>query len=93
MTLHKLEQLAYGRMGMTPDELGDLEPREFMNKLLGENDLETERRLWMAYVHAINNPYMKDKPGSFLQFCDKMKGVKNTVKMSPERFLKVIEAE
>jgi hypothetical protein len=79
---------------MTPDELGNMEPREFLNKMLGNNDLETERRLWQAYVQAINNPYLKEKPGSFKQFCDKMTGEKiRNIKMTPEKFLKIIGAE
>lgn len=78
---------------MTPDELGDMELREFMNKMLGANDLETERRLWAAYVEAINNPYLKEKPGNFKQFCDKMMGVKRSIKLTPEKFFKIIGAE
>jgi len=78
---------------MTPDELGDMEPREFINKMVGANDLETERRLWAAYVEAINNPYLKENPGTFKQFCDKMTGAKQkTIKMKPEKFLKIIGA-
>lgn len=78
---------------MTPEELGDMEPREFTNKMLGDNDLETERRLWLAYIHAINNPYIKEKPGTFKQFSDKMTGVRNAIKMSPDKFFKIIGIE
>ena len=80
-------------MGMTPDELGEMEPREFMNKMLGNSDLENERRLWTAYVQACNNPYLKEKPGNFEQFCDRMKGEHTSIKMTPEKFFKIIGAE
>lgn len=79
-------------MGMTPDELGDMEPREFMNKMLGFNDLETERRLWIAYVEACNNPYSKEKPGNFKDFMDKMTGRNiNRIKFSsPDKFFQAL---
>ena len=53
--------MALGRMGMTPEQFGDLEPREFINKMIGANELETERRLWHAWVIISNNPYIKEK--------------------------------
>jgi hypothetical protein len=78
---------------MTPDELGDMEPREFMNKLLGFMDLEMERRLWMAWVEVSNNPYNKDRPGSFKQFCDKMKGENKTPKLTEKQFFNLLGIE
>jgi len=68
-----------------------MELREFMNKLVGWNELEQERRLWAAYIEACNNPYLKDKPGTFKQFCDRMTNTRsNTIKMSPDKFFKII---
>ena len=78
---------------MTPGELGEMDPREFMNKLIGYSEQENEKRLWIAYVQAINNPYLKEKPGTFQRFCDKMKGEKKTIKMSADKFFKIIGAE
>jgi hypothetical protein len=80
-------------LGLTPDELGDLEPRQFMNMLIGYQEQETERKLWAAYIQACNNPYLKEKPGTFKQFCDRMKGETKAIKMKPEQFLRIIGAK
>jgi hypothetical protein len=77
---------------MTPGELGEMDPREFMNKLIGYSEQENEKRLWIAYVQAINNPYLKEKPGTFQQFCDRMTGQRKQLPLSPDKFLKIIGA-
>jgi len=93
LTWHKIEQIGLGKLGLSPDELGQMEPREFINKLTGFMEQEQERRLWHAWVIASNNPYIKEKPGNFKQFCDKMTRAFEPVKMKPETFLKIIGAE